>query len=231
MKLLSVDTSTPYESVALTIDGEIVVERGRLAKRGHGPGLLEDIDAALRAANLTLEDLDAFCTGLGPGSFTGVRIAMATLKGLAFATQKPLYGISTLDVLAAPFENFRPLAILDARRGEVYTEGFGVSLCCASPEFVAEQVKEAPGVVVGDGALAYEEIWRKAWPNAVIPTSRAAHWPRAAEMANLLQRRLDNGLEAPALATLEPCYARRSDAEINYPDGFPDAFGAFKASN
>lgn len=222
MKLLLVDTATPYESVALCIDGVPEVERCRRCNKGHGPGLLDDIEGVLKVAHLELSDIDAFVSGLGPGSFTGTRIAMATLKGLCMATKKPLYGVSTLDAMCAPFAAFAPLAIMDAKRGEVYAKGMDIhEAICIAPERLVELVKETPKTLVGDGALRYREIFKAAWPDAVIPEGEAAHWPRAAWMAPFVHG------EAPALATLEPCYVRRSDAEINYPQGFPDAFGNF----
>ncbi len=222
MKLLLVDTATPYETVALTVDGVPLVERCRRCNKGHGPGLLNDIEGVLQTAGITLNDLDAFVSGLGPGSFTGTRVAMATLKGLAMATGKPLYGVSTLDALRAPFLSNDPLAIMDAKRGEVYAKGCGIEEpICIAPELLSGKVFRDPGVIVGDGAWVYREIFKKAWPNAVIPTGAANHWPRAALMEPFVKG------EAPALATLEPCYVRRSDAEINYPMGLPDAFGHF----
>ncbi|MCA9538895.1 MAG: tRNA (adenosine(37)-N6)-threonylcarbamoyltransferase complex dimerization subunit type 1 TsaB, partial [Myxococcales bacterium] len=82
MKLLCVDTATAIESIAL-IDGHVVLtERAVRRTKGHGPGVLDDIDEALAGIGWKLADLDGFACGLGPGSFTGLRIALATLKGL-----------------------------------------------------------------------------------------------------------------------------------------------------
>ncbi len=219
MRLLCVDTSTFLESVAIVEGGEVLSERAVRRKKGHGPGILDDIDGALSDAGLSLAEIGGFVCGLGPGSFTGLRIALATLKGLALATGKPLYGAQTTRLLQAALPGAPVVAVLDARRGEVYVHGGAIETpqCCA-PEAV--RIPMVAPVLLGDGALKYAEALRQAVPAAVIPTAAALHSPRAALLPSLID------LDRPAaLATLEPTYVRRSDAEINYPQGFPDALG------
>ena len=114
------------------------------------------------------------------------------------------------------------VAVADARRGEVYAAGGGLPTpVCVAPERLGERLPpgEAP-VLLGNGARLHAEALRRALPEAEIPADGALHLPRAALLPSLVD------LDTPAdLATLEPIYVRRSDAEINYPDGFPDALG------
>ena len=101
MKLLCIDTATFFESIAL-LEGERVVAEHRVERhRGHGPGILDDVDRLLKNAGWRLENVDGFVSGLGPGSFTGLRICLATLKGFALAYQKPIFGARTTRLLRA----------------------------------------------------------------------------------------------------------------------------------
>ena len=222
MKLLCIDTSTFFESVAL-LDGDRILAEHRVERhRGHGPGILDDVDGLLKKAGWTLGDVDGFVSGLGPGSFTGLRICLATLKGFAMAHQKPIFGARTTRLLRAAAGE-TSIAVMDARRGEVYLEGGPVidPVCCP-PEAVATYLGTGAWVFVGDGALRYETVLKASLPDSVIIDDPELHHPRAALLPGLVDL-----TQAEALATLEPVYVRKSDAEINYPDGFPDAAQRF----
>lgn len=217
---LAVDTATPMESVALLLDGEPIVERCAFRPRGHGPWLLDAIDGVLVEAGRTLADLDALVCGLGPGSFTGQRIALATLKGLALAYGAPLWGVRTTAALIAAAPGRRVVAVIDARRKEVFVDAAELPAprCCA-PAAVAGLI--GPGerpLLLGSGARLYSRELRDALPGADLPDNPVLHHPRAALLAGAV-----DPSRSDALATLEPIYVRRSDAEINYPQGFPDA--------
>jgi tRNA threonylcarbamoyladenosine biosynthesis protein TsaB len=219
MKLLCVDTATRTESIALVEGDTVLVERAIYRAKGHGRGILDDIDGLLTDAGWTLADVDGFVCGLGPGSFTGLRIALATLKGLALATGRPIYGETTTRLLCAAVQGSRAVAVIDARRDQVYVQGpsFTKPVCC-DPESVAARLPPGPPpVLVGDGALKHQDVLRATIPGASIPDSASLHLPRAALLATLIDR-----THPAPLATLEPVYVRLSDAEINYPRGFPD---------
>lgn len=222
MKLLTVDTATRIETVAL-VDGDIVLaERAVFRTRGHGPRLLDDLDGLLEDMGWKLADVEGFVCGLGPGSFTGLRIALATVKGLALATGRPIFGVRTTQMIAANHPGPRTFAVIDARRGQVYFDGPGMTapVVCDPAQVPRHLPPGAAPTLVGDGAVAYRAALLAAIPGAVIPRGAVAHQPRAALLAELAD------LAAPAaLATLEPVYVRASDAELNYPDGFPDAVG------
>lgn len=117
MKLLALDTSTRSATVALTIGDEIAAERQREVTT-HSEGLLALIDDVLRDGGVPVGDLDGIVCGSGPGSFTGLRIGMATAKGLCFATGKRLYCVESMTALALGARDLAPLTltVLDAGR-------------------------------------------------------------------------------------------------------------------
>ncbi|HZC05554.1 MAG TPA: tRNA (adenosine(37)-N6)-threonylcarbamoyltransferase complex dimerization subunit type 1 TsaB [Ktedonobacterales bacterium] len=120
--LLAIDTSTNYASIALADDDTTLVELNWRVGQRHGAETLERVRWLLRGQNVEMAQLDGLAVALGPGSFNGVRVAVATAKTLAFALNIPIYGIPTLDVIAwgARLSRDPIWALLDAGRGEVY---------------------------------------------------------------------------------------------------------------
>src|SRR5213596_4397042 len=113
MLILAFDTATEIATSALVADGEVLGERASRAQT-----LLEDVDALLRQGGAHPGDLDALAVGVGPGSFTGVRIGLAAARGLALSLDLPIAGVSTLEALAAGAPGAVP--VVDARRREVF---------------------------------------------------------------------------------------------------------------
>ena len=122
MKILAVDVSTSSGSVALLDEMELKAEWSLQSARTHNRRLLKTIDLLLHQVDWTVQDLDGFAVTLGPGSFTGIRIGISTVKTLAWVLQKPYAGIPTLDALAAPlgFAALPVCTLLDARKKELY---------------------------------------------------------------------------------------------------------------
>src|SRR5438105_15179196 len=141
MLMLAFDTATRVATSALVDDGEVLGERVSRAQL-----LLEDVDALLRQGGAHPRDLDGVVVGVGPGSFTGVRIGLAAARGLALSLDLPGAGVSTLAALAAGAPGAVP--VVDARRSEVF------ALVDGEPSVLApEDLTIAPGTVcVGDGA-------------------------------------------------------------------------------
>ncbi len=122
MRLLAIDTSTDYLSLAV-VDGERAIARiHKSAPRSHSSLLMPMIEKILKRSKTGLKDLDGFCLSIGPGSFTGLRIGASTIKGLAFVTGKPIVAVPTLDAIAEGGKKFCGIicTVLDARKGKVY---------------------------------------------------------------------------------------------------------------
>jgi len=190
MLILAFDTATDVATSALVGDGEVLGERTSRAVT-----LLEDVDALLRQAGTHTRDVEALAVGIGPGSFTGVRIGLSTARGLALALDIPVAGISTLTALAAGAPGAVP--VIDARRREVYVPGRVV----APGELDVE-----PGrTYVGSGAVRYRDLLEAAGAE-IPPDGDERHLPRARFHAQLAR---DFG---PA-ERVEPLYLRLPDAD------------------
>ena len=223
LKLLTIQTATPAGSVALTDGGRLLGELFLDVGRPHGGWLLAAADQLLAAAGMTVNDLDGFGVTIGPGSFTGLRVGLATVKGLALATGKPIAGVSTLATLAlqAPYAALPVCALLDARKREVYAglfaweEGLPPPL---GPERVQppEQLLaglSGPVLFAGDGAVAYRTlIVRQLGPRARFLPEVCAP-PRAAHAAVLARQAFAAGAAFPA-GQVNPVYIRPSEAEL-----------------
>ena len=193
MLILAFDTATDVATSALVSDGEVVGERTSRAVT-----VLEDLDALLRQAGARTRELEGLAVGIGPGSFTGIRIGLATARGLALALEVLVAGVSTLDALAAGAPEALP--VIDARRGEVF-------VLQGEPRVLApDELELATGTVcVGSGALRYRSLLEAAGAD-VPPDQDERHLPRARFHAQLAR---DFG---PAEA-VEPMYLRVPDAD------------------
>jgi tRNA threonylcarbamoyladenosine biosynthesis protein TsaB len=190
---LAFDTATSAATTALVRDGDVLGEAVSRAVR-----VLEDADELLRASGVERCELTSIVVGTGPGSFTGMRLGLATARGLALALELPVAGVCTLDALAAGAPGAVP--VVDAGRREVFTLVDGRPVVCAPREIPA-------GLCVGDGALRYRDVLEDRGAK-VPPDDDERHVPRARFHA-LLAR--DFG---PAEA-VEPLYLRVPDAERN----------------
>ncbi len=224
MLMLAVDTSTEVCTVGLAENqrllGEITLGHGQT----HARFLMQAIDHLFALTGTTLNDVQAFVAGRGPGSFTGLRIGISTVKGLAMAGAKPLVGVSSLAVLAHQADGDRDLVcpMLDARRKEVYWSLYrreDDQLVPQVPERVGDVLSvidtlDRPCTFIGNGALLYRTKLEQAgrcndhWPP---PES---HTVRAAVLARLGWQRLRRGESVP-VESFSPVYLRKSDAEIN----------------
>jgi tRNA threonylcarbamoyladenosine biosynthesis protein TsaB len=191
---LAFDTATAVATSALVDGDEILGERVSRAQT-----LLEDVDALLRQAGAHPTDVDRLAVGLGPGSFTGVRIGLATARGLALSLDLPGAGVSTLAALAAGAPGALP--VIDAKRREVFTLLGGDPLVLAPHELPLAE----GAVCVGDGAKRYRVLLEQR--GAVVPPDDdERHLPRARFPAPRA------GAPGP-VDELEPLYLRVPDAE------------------
>lgn len=224
MKILAVDTATPSCSVAVT-DGqhllaEINLARARTHTR-HLAGMLRDV---CRLAGLALGEMDAFAVVKGPGSFTGLRIGVSTVKGLAEGAGRPMVGISALQALAEQAGAATPLVcpLIDARRSEVYYSSYrrvdGVWVErhraeVAPPEQALRDI-DAPCTFIGNGAVLYGPMIRDRVGERACFVPLSAHILRAWTVAQLALKRLEAG-ESDDILLFKPDYLRKSDAQIS----------------
>jgi tRNA threonylcarbamoyladenosine biosynthesis protein TsaB len=190
MLILAFDTATDVATSALVGDGEVLGERTSRAVT-----LLEDVDALLRQAGTHTRDVEALAVGIGPGSFTGVRIGLSTARGLALALDISVAGVSTLAALAAGAPGAVP--VIDARRREVFVPGRVVA--------PGELDIEAGRTYIGSGAVRYRDLLEAAGAE-IPPDGDERHLPRARFHAQLAR---DFG---PA-EQVEPLYLRLPDAD------------------
>jgi tRNA threonylcarbamoyladenosine biosynthesis protein TsaB len=219
--LLALETATAPGSVALLAGGGLALERVLPTGAATAETLLPAIDALLGTAGVPLAAVRGFAVSIGPGSFTGLRIGVATLKGLAFGAPQPVAAVPTLAALAlraAPGPG-PVIALLDARRGEVYAAGYadpGRLEPDALPEGLygaAELAARLPPIcrLVGDGVAVCGEAIRRGRGAAAIPAG--GELPRALDVARLARALLARGVAWTA-ADLVPRYVRRAEAEV-----------------
>ncbi|HEU5478080.1 MAG TPA: tRNA (adenosine(37)-N6)-threonylcarbamoyltransferase complex dimerization subunit type 1 TsaB [Gaiellaceae bacterium] len=196
MLTLGFDTATAVATSALVDGDEVLGERVSRAQT-----LLEDVDALLRQAGAHPSDLDRLAVGIGPGSFTGVRIGLAVARGLALSLDLPGSGVSTLAALAAGAPGAVP--VVDAKRREVFTLLDGEARVLSPQELPLD----GGAVCVGDGAKRYRSLLEARGAD-VPPDDDERHLPRARFHAALAG-------EAGLVEELEPLYLRVPDAERN----------------
>jgi len=226
--ILAIDTASSCSAVALTrgsvVTGEVVASLSLNSSVTHSRRLLTAIDWLFSESGTDWQDVDGLAVSLGPGSFTGLRIGMATAKGLVTATQKPLLGVSTLDALALSCSGERLIcAVLDARKKEVYTCFYrydlqGIprrtgSVRVLSPQRLAEEIQQ-PVLFVGDAVMLYGKLWQEALGTRFASAPRTLHYPCASTLGLLAGEMLqqDQCLDP---ATAAPLYVRASDAELS----------------
>jgi len=194
MLTLAFDTATGVATSALVRDGEVVGERASRAVR-----VLADAEELLEQAGAEPLELSRLVVGTGPGSFTGTRMGLAAARGLAFALNLQLAGVSTLDALAAGAPGALP--VVDAGRREVFTLVDGAPALAAPDEL---RLKAAT-TCVGDGAVRYREVL-EALGATIPPRESELHLPRARFHVELARAFVDP-------ETVEPLYLRLPDAE------------------
>jgi len=231
MRVLALDTATWTASVAIA-DERGVIASGEARTETHSENLLPLVASVTAQAGVSARELDAIAVGVGPGSFTGLRIGLATAKGIAFAAQRPLWAVSSLAALALDLagacEAGLLVPVLDARRSEVFAGLYrraGEVVIAAAPERVlppgelaaAIATVRSPDEVValaGDALDVYPELL-----GAIAMTPDCRRTPAAAAVARLALA----GDRVDVLGHGAPVYIRPSEAEVKFPDGVPGA--------
>ena len=220
MKILALETSAKAVSAAVSEDGKILCSGYQDTGLTHSRTLMPIVEGILKNTGLTVQDCDAIAVAAGPGSFTGIRIGVSTVKGLAWAADKPCVGVSTLEAMA-----WHGLAagglvcpVMDARRSQVYNalfqaeNGKPVRLCEDRPIALSQLAEElrtlnAPAFLIGDGAeLAEKYLREQAIPCTVAPEN--LRWQSAWGVAMAAMDKTPGNADA-----LLPVYLRLSQAE------------------
>jgi tRNA threonylcarbamoyladenosine biosynthesis protein TsaB len=236
MLVLALDTTTRQGSVGLARDGEVVAAYAGDAAITHGVRLPGDVMRVLDAHRLRVADVDLFAVASGPGSFTGLRIGIATMQGFALANGKPLVVISALEAIHEAVSSqlsalsFQPVVSsslssrdevaiwMDAQRGQVFSAIYKNGVVAESAlvdkpaDVLARWSRERthPTVFAGDGALAYRDLICSVAPDALVVEPVPPLAPSIARLA--AQHVQQYGPSSPD--AIRPLYIRRSDVEL-----------------
>lgn len=236
MYILAIDSATPVAGLALLDNQKLMREEFINFKKTHSETLMPGVARVLHDCELAMADLDAIAVTIGPGSFTGLRIGLATAKGLSMACNKPLIGISTLDVLAhnIVFSNNLVCPLLDARKQEVYTAFFAVDediprrltadMACSPQEMAAQAWELAKELgkrhitLLGDGFYPYGEYFQEFFQDVLQLPPGPLMLPRAAALGSLAWQRAKKN-DFDDVFALRPVYVRLSEAEYRLGKG------------
>ncbi len=179
MTTLTIDTATSIASVGLVLADGCCICAEPIRSTNAAQHVLSAVDSVFEEAGIGVEDVSWIAVGRGPGSFTGLRIGLATALGLSEALAVRVVGVDSLRGLkhAAPAG---AVAVIDARRGEVFAQGDAVVAASYTPELLAAQM-EPGAILVGDGALRYRELFA-ASGCTVPPDDSPLHWPNPVAM-------------------------------------------------
>jgi tRNA threonylcarbamoyladenosine biosynthesis protein TsaB len=224
--VLALDTTTRAGSVAVARDDEVLALVEGDGTRTHGERLPGELERALTAARVTARELDLLVVASGPGAFTGLRIGLATIQGLAMVLERPVIGISALDALAhtawVELGSRGPCALgawMDAQRGEAFAAWYRDGRALGEPVVNLPEalLASAPfdageaGHFAGDGAWRHREAIERRWgARARVLDQR----PLAPALAYLGRAGAHQGKSGPPHA-LQPLYVRRPDAELD----------------
>lgn len=213
MRVLAVDTSSEFASLA-AFDGEEMSEMILRSPDGFAHILFQQIEALLERRGWRLEDVDCFAAAAGPGSFTGVRVALSAVKGLAEALGKPVVAVSNLEAMAFYGDAAVRAPLLDARRGEIFGAVYDAELNVVVPERVAKFAEWLPHVPGEAQFLVVDPTpFAAALPREARVVSRAL----AGAVARIARDRALRGMTADP-AGVDANYVRRADAELKWVD-------------
>lgn len=221
MKILSVESSAASCSVALSDNGVLIGEEFTNVKLTHSETLMPMVKNILDNTKTDIGTVDVFAVSNGPGSFTGVRIGVAAVKGMADGVGKPCCGVSTLETIAYPFfdRNCVVCSLMDARCSQVYTALFenGKRLTPDSAMLISELADslksiDKPIVFAGDGAAVTYEKLSDSFDNIILADAQN-RYQRASSIAFLTEKYINSGKLPVSANELLPVYLRLPQAE------------------
>lgn len=221
MRIFAVDTSSGVASAAIVEDNKLICECVLNNKLTHSQTLMPMIDEVFRKSDLTPADIDVFAVSNGPGSFTGLRIGVTTIKGLAHAVNKPVIGVNTLEALSynLPFCPYIIAPIMDARREQVYNAFYkwdeGQLKEITAPRAIGLEAcmkelieKDEKVVFLGDGVTVFRDKIKKVLGKKAVFAPQLACTQRAACVAEAAKNK-----KSINYSELAPIYLRKSQAE------------------
>lgn len=222
MRILSIDTASTTGSVAIVAGDTLLAELTVARRETHSRRLMNMIDGALEMAGLELTDVEGLAFTRGPGSFTGLRIGLSVVKGLAVVSGVPLVGVSSLEVLAhqAPDRHRLIYPMMDARNNEVYCAGYRFSEgefvpvadeAAITPDAAADWITE-DCLLIGDGAYRYKPLFEARIGSRAAFASPDDGIPRALTVARLGKLKFEAG-QSDDVRSVVPVYLRKSYAE------------------
>jgi tRNA threonylcarbamoyladenosine biosynthesis protein TsaB len=233
MRILGIETATGLGGVALIEDDALRAEYRIEMTMMHAERLMVLIDRVLGDSGRSLDDLDALAVSIGPGSFTGLRVAVNTVKGLVIGKPIPVAAVPTLEAMAwnASAGGCVVCPMIDAKKGEVYAalfsseSGGGLKRMMEdriiSPEALCDHLFKSSGtptVFLGDGASRYREVLQKRLGHRAVFAPAPLSTALPSMVARLGLQRIERG-ETSDAGTLVPAYLRRADAEVNWEKG------------
>lgn len=227
MLVFGIDTCCAAATSAIVDDDKLLAQTVINHKKTHSQKIMPQIESLFSLCEFTATDIDVFAAAVGPGSFTGVRIGVATVKAMAQAAKKPCVAVSTLEALAYPLSHFDGVIcpILDARRNQVYNAlfrgGDEFSRMCDDRAIplceLLEEIKGENVIFTGDGVFAYKEEILKVMPSARF-APKILSMNLAGAVAELGYYKYQKG-EAVDCGGLIPSYVRLSQAEQSAKNG------------
>ncbi|UCH81793.1 MAG: tRNA (adenosine(37)-N6)-threonylcarbamoyltransferase complex dimerization subunit type 1 TsaB [Nitrospiraceae bacterium] len=226
MKILAIETATIAGSIALYDDTSGIVGEVRInVKIAHAERLMPSIQWLLDSSRVSIDEVDVFAVSIGPGSFTGLRIGLSTVKGFAFATEKPVIAVPTLDAFARtiPYCIYQICPVLDARKDEVFTGLYRWedNACkkimpekALSPERLIHEIKEQT-LFTGDGITRYGDVIKEKCGDLALFPPPSKMSPSASTVAEIAYDKFNRG-ELSDPVSLTPFYIRKSEAELNW---------------
>ncbi len=222
MKILGIDTSSRFLSIALSEDKNIIREENTLLERRHAAELVPRIKEMLKKSGLSINDVDAFVIGLGPGSFTGLRIGVSTVKGFGIATGKPCIGIASMDAIAmdASDQEMPIVPVIDAKRENVYScvykkeKGILVKKTDFLLLKIEEVLKKVKGdaVFLGDAVALYKEKIKGLNKNAIFLDEKF-WYPKAGNLIRIGSAKIKKYKKA-GFSGLIPIYIYPKDCQV-----------------
>lgn len=227
MKILGIDTSSLATSIAVIEDNKLICEYTINTKKTHSQKLMPMIENMLECSDLNIKDIDVVAVSIGPGSFTGLRISMATAKAIAHVRNLPIIAVNSLENLASNMNlcDKKICAILDAQRTQVYTSKykFEENKLVQLEEIDVLEIEDLlmnlgesneEWIIVGEAVYKYEELIKK-YSNIQIP--KASHnVTKASSLCSLAIDKYKNKIDVYDCYTINPMYIRKSQAEVQY---------------